>query len=636
MTSKNFHSNRIARRYELLLADYLKTDFISSFQNEKNEEILQNVIDQKEQIAISNFLSSECKCGRTCNKKFSEDELLSTRAQFRSLSLSEKNCYMLAQLRILSKHSDYAKSSRGRTTRIRQKFNYQINVDRSVCRDAFLFYHGETVKRLQRLQECLQDTPLCPPTHGNSGRQPSNTYSEFDRKLATSFITNFAEIHGLPDPGRDVRKGKGRLRILLPSILNYTSVHRLYEASVYSLGKQIPYRTFLEIWQENLPHIEFNNPRTDLCMTCENFKKEINKTASSMDEEKEKLQAELYKQALNHLNHVKRERLYYKAYSKESIVDYGNLTDNDKSKKIANSKDIIMSYSWDFAQQFQYPFEEQQVGPIYFKNPRRAQLFGVCCEGSSCQVTYLIDEADFLQKNANTVISLLDHFFTNYGLGEKTVYLTADNCVGQNKNNALIQYLMYRVLSNLHNKIEISFLVVGHTKFSPDSHFGLIRKQYRNSSVYTYDQLANLIDKSTQSNCNYCHRYSKIKNEPSAIVYRNWSDWLSNYFNIIPNITSYHHFIIEHDNVGSIVLKKDIESHGEKLNIIKTTYDFKSKKVYPEKCFDPPGLSEKRQWYLYDEIRQHIPNEIDKDITCPKPSCQRPKVVEKERSDDHP
>lgn len=107
-----------------------------------------------------------------------------------------------------------------------------------------------------------------------------------------------------------------------------------------------------------------------------------------------------------------------------------------------------MHYSWDFAQQFHYPFEDQQVGPIYFKTPRRAQLFGVCCEGIPQQVNYLIDEDDFLGKDANTVISLLDHFFANHGMGEAAVYPSADNCVGQNKNNALIQYLMNKTHCN--------------------------------------------------------------------------------------------------------------------------------------------------------------------------------------------
>ena len=59
----------------------------------------------------------------------------------------------------------------------------------------------------------------------------------------------------------------------------------------------------------------------------------------------------------------------------------------------------------------------------------------------------------------------------NHGLGEKYAYLTADNCVGQNKNNAVLQYLIYRTLVGLHDKIWISFMLVGHTKFAPDGYF---------------------------------------------------------------------------------------------------------------------------------------------------------------------
>ena len=44
-------------------------------------------------------------------------------------------------------------------------------------------------------------------------------------------------------------------------------------------------------------------------------------------------------------------------------------------------------------------------------------------------------------KGANTVISLLHHFFETHSLGEEHVHLHADNCVGQNKNNAVIQVI---------------------------------------------------------------------------------------------------------------------------------------------------------------------------------------------------
>jgi hypothetical protein len=618
------HQDRINKSYEKLLAEYLANDLISSFQNEKNEDILQEVITDKEKIIVATFLAKDCQCGHHCNTLFTADELLSSRAQFRSLPLSEKNCYILGQLRVFSNSSNFSISSRAKKNRSRQKFHYQINSDRPVCRYAFLFYHDETIARLKRLQESLTDTPINPPIHKNTGRQPINTYSQVERDLAKNFIEHIAEIHGLPDPGRDVRKGKGRLRILLPSIMNYTGIHRLYESSITSIGgRVVPYRTFLELWKEELPHIEFNNPRSDLCMTCEQFKKEINQITAISNEEREQKQTELYTAALNHLNHVKKERLYYKAHSKIAAVDYENLrkTNTPKTDITPNSQDIVMSYSWDFAQQLQYPFEEQQVGPIYFKTPRRAQLFGVCCEGSGRQINYLIDEAHFLEKNANTVISLLDHFFSNYGLGEMTVYLTADNCVGQNKNNALIQYLMYRVLSSLHSTIEMSFLVVGHTKFSPDSHFGFIRKQYRHSNIYTYDQLANVIDTSTQHGYNHCHRDNGL----GGITYRNWSDWLSKYFKVIPNITSYHHFRMNSIDNGYVYLKKDIDTQEEKINIIKVSHDFNTRREYPSDVLRPSGLTAERQWYLYEQIRQHIPNEVDKNDTAPKPKCIRPK-----------
>lgn len=41
-----------------------------------------------------------------------------------------------------------------------------------------------------------------------------------------------------------------------------------------------------------------------------------------------------------------------------------------------------MHYSFDYAQQIHYPHYSQQVGPLFFKTPRKCQCFGVCAEGS--------------------------------------------------------------------------------------------------------------------------------------------------------------------------------------------------------------------------------------------------------------
>jgi len=63
--------------------------------------------------------------------------------------------------------------------------------------------------------------------------------------------------------------------------------------------------------------------------------------------------------------------------------------------------------------------------------------------------------------------------------------LNADNCVGQNKNNTMLQYLMWRVTVGLSSHIELAFMVAGHTKFGPDYGFGVFKRLYRHAEVNT-------------------------------------------------------------------------------------------------------------------------------------------------------
>jgi hypothetical protein len=565
---------------------------------------------------------------------FSFRELLVARARFTSYTTAEKNCYLLGQLQACSRSSELTKHSNLTNLRKHQTFEYRVNIDRPVCRQTFLFYYGETIKRLKRLQKHFLSSGCQPPVHGNAGRKSAYSYEDNHLEIIDSFILNLAECHGMPDPGRDVRRGKGRLRILLPSIMNYTSVHELYVKSVNMTGNEaVGYDTFVKIWQKKAPYITFNNPKTDLCLTCENFKKRLSKSASVLDEDKEAIQEQLYQEALAHLKQVQKERLYYKARIEMAHKHYSQLSVADgQTAGKANSKDIVMHYSWDFAQQLQYPFEDQQTGPIYFKIPRRAQLFGVCCEGIPRQVNYLIDEADFIEKNANTVISLLDHFFSHHGLGEKVAYLTADNCVGQNKNNAMLQYLTYRVLAGLHTRIELSFLIVGHTKFSPDGYFGLIKHRYRRSKVYTYKQLGEVIETSSKNGHNVCQPYrNRLTNKPE-IVYRDWVSWLAQYFKPIPNITNYQHFQLDAD--GGLKVKETVDGKDENITILKKAFAGDKQKLFtgfPEELA-PQGLSIERQWYLYDQIRMHIPDIRDQDATCPKPCIDKPKKISNSNS----
>ena len=55
-------------------------------------------------------------------------------------------------------------------------------------------------------------------------------------------------------------------------------------------------------------------------------------------------------------------------------------------------------------------------------------------------------------------------------------------------------------MRGLHKSIKISFMVVGHTKFSPDWCFGLLKKRFRLTKVNTLDDLVQVVQTSAAVN----------------------------------------------------------------------------------------------------------------------------------------
>ena len=154
---------------------------------------------------------------------------------------------------------------------------------------------------------------------------------------------------------------------------------------------------------------------------------------------------QLYRQAVSHLEGATTKRKYYKdACEKSSKQMHALFTEDDiyspppppNSSHQPNSLEVCVHYSFDFAH---LPSNPLRPGAIYFLTPCKCGLFGVTCESIPRQVNFLIDEADDMGKGANSICSMLHYFFSHHGLGEQTVHLNADNCIGQNKNNIVIQ-----------------------------------------------------------------------------------------------------------------------------------------------------------------------------------------------------
>ncbi|XP_051986292.1 uncharacterized protein LOC127646579 [Xyrauchen texanus] len=278
------------------------------------------------------------------------------------------------------------------------------------------------------------------------------------------------------------------------------------------------------------------------------------------------------------------------------------------------SKKIRMHYSFDFAQQLHFPSNPLQPGPMYFLTPRKCGLFGVSCEGLQKQVNYLIDEGMSSTKGSNEVISYMHHFFGNFGVGETEVDLHCDNCSGQNKNNFMLWYLAWRVGHKLHDKIEIHFLIAGHTKFSPDCGFGLIKQAYMKTRVNTLADIAEVVENSSPvSHLNIPQLVGTAEGKVLVQTF-DWQQHLTRHFRRLPQIKSYQHFSFEAKRPGVVLAKSHRDAQPVEYQLLRDGADLPPVDGLP--VLAPPGLKIDRQTYLYEKIRPFCADEA-RDITCP-------------------
>lgn len=264
---------------------------------------------------------------------------------------------------------------------------------------------------------------------------------------------------------------------------------------------------------------------TDLCLTCHQNTSKLLRSANLPDNEKS--QCILAQQ--EHLNCVQTEREFYRNTCSESKNNLQRLADTIEFDEPHDpcSIDTVIHYSFDFAQQIHTPSNPMQLGPIYFKTPRKCGIFGVMCEAVPQQVNYLIDEASDVGKGANSTISYVHHYFQNHGLGETCVHLHADNCSGQNKNNC---FLWYQESNNqLHDSITYSFLIAGHTKFGHDHSFGIIKRSYKVTCISSLYEFAEMVESSSTAGVNKGQLVGTHDGKVIVPVY-DWSAFLGQYF----------------------------------------------------------------------------------------------------------
>ena len=355
-----------------------------------------------------------------------------------------------------------------------------------------------------------------------------------------------------------------------------------------------------------MPHLKVMMPRTDCCAKCEKFRIQITNALT----EDEKLTANV--NFGNHLAVAQREREHYQEATRKAKDELTLSPDlGTPGAHAACSSDLrCVHYTFDYAQQVTLPCQSRQVGPLYFKVPYRVQLFGICNEAVPLQTNYLFGEEDTIGPNGtkshgpNSVVSCLHHFFSEHGLGEKKCCLHADNCAGQNKNKTMLAYLSWRTIVGLHEDIELSFMVAGHTRCLVDGCFGMVKRKYRRSDCDTISELAQVVNESAK-----CNKAQLVRNQTTrdmAVKWYSWDTHLGQFFKPLKGISKFHHFEFSKKKPGYVLAREHAD--GEKVDIclVKNVPDLAAftKDALPP-ILVPPGITAERKNYLWTQVREY-------------------------------
>ena len=168
-----------------------------------------------------------------------------------------------------------------------------------------------------------------------------------------------------------------------------------------------------------------------------------------------------------------------------------------ESNKMNNSRLSVAMISFDFASQIKLPVSAMETQGDWMKNTfgLSINIFGITHDGEGRHHHYLYPEG-FSHGSAN-VVSMVDVFFrANPRIANaKKLIVYTDSCGGQNRNNFVLAYFATRICAGYHESISWNFLIVGHTKFSPDRGFALVRNEEKKNTILTMKNWIDVICK---------------------------------------------------------------------------------------------------------------------------------------------
>eukprot|EP00117_Sycon_ciliatum_P008874 scpid69722/ scgid11396/ len=242
-------------------------------------------------------------------------------------------------------------------------------------------------KHLENILKHLNTSCLVPRENAKKRKKPHNALPYPAVENAVTFLKAFADRYGKPHPAPQ-RSRAGTPPIYLAATNSICSMHKQYCAACVEFDIQaVGYDSFRNIWSATVSHSVIASPRTDAGDTCEGTWRRVASAVS--DTEKQTVAQEL----IDHTAEAQRERDFYAELTKKARKEIEDVELPVPPVVACSNSLSYPHYTFDFAQNIALPQSSRQEGPLFFKVPRKVQVFGVTCEGLPCQVNYMIDEA---------------------------------------------------------------------------------------------------------------------------------------------------------------------------------------------------------------------------------------------------
>ncbi len=557
--------------------------------------------------AVKEFFKKGCGCTFRCTDHFDQTDILNLCADSNALSfwenhINHQDIVILGQMAtFVAMGAETIKSKRIQNDRQLTRAHFYLQ-GRQVCSKMYLFAMDISRRKFRRLKNIYLDNGMAPNVHESHKLTPKNAASLDQIKDIVSFLKRYAELNAIFLPGRYPNQKNFSVK-LLPSCDNRSVIYRKYEENCLAANKNpMGISTFNKTWTTFCGDILTMKPKNDLCEICQRNYTTHAKIASTFQTDAAKL--ELINAMKDHLDNVAEERKIFDDTIKKTRKFY----------EVQKDKVEYAHYSFDMAQNVSIPSNPLQPGPLYFLAPFKVAIFRVMNDTAKVQHNFLIPENHDPGKGANAIISMLHYYFENYSFNERHLFLHTDNCRGQNKNNYMMFYLLWRVSSTRHETITLSFLPVGHTKFHCDWAFGLLKQKFKVTATSSMKELCDIVMQSTPK--------SKINQAVDVlqekIPFYKWQQYFDDLnFKKIANISKQSSFIFDSSKPNFIGTKE----HSKDQEIVyHKIYDSCDNLLrFPEVIEDDSfEMSYERKAYLYKNIRQYC-NDNSKDVLCPQP-----------------